>query len=105
MKQMFFAVIGMVILSSPLTGRASPDFVYTGSMKVGRFGQTATLLPGGNVLVAGGSIGSYGVYIAITELYNPASRSWVHTNSLNNGRYNHTATLLSSGRVLVAGGD
>ena len=64
---------------------------------------TATLLPNGKVLVAGGFIGGSG-YLSSAELYDPASGNWTATGSLNNARSYHTATLLPNGKVLVAGG-
>ena len=64
---------------------------------------TATLLPNGMVLVAGGS-GNSG-YLASTELYDPATGTWTATGSLNTARDSHTATLLPNGMVLVAGGE
>ena len=65
-------------------------------------GHTATLLPNGKVLVAGGydSVGS----LASAELYDPASGTWTATGSLATARASHTATLLPNGKVLVAGG-
>ena len=63
---------------------------------------TATLLPNGKVLVAGG-YDSDG-YLASAELYDPASGTWTATGSLATARYRHTATLLPNGKVLVAGG-
>ena len=65
-----------------------------------RFWHTATLLPSGKVLVAGGyNDGS----LSSAELYDPATGTWSGTVSLN-ARALHTATLLLSGKVLVAGG-
>ena len=63
---------------------------------------TATLLPNGQVLVAGGE-GDSGV-LTNAEVYNPASGTWTATGSLNTARDYHTATLLPNGQVLVAGG-
>ena len=64
---------------------------------------TATLLPNGKVLVAGGcGIGSHSLSSA--ELYDPATGSWSGTGSLGTARSEHTATLLPNGKVLVAGG-
>jgi len=60
---------------------------------------TATLLPDGTVLVAGGY--DNGIFLSSAELYNPASGTWTVTNSMNTPRGYHTATLLSSGKVLV----
>ena len=64
---------------------------------------TATLLPSGKVLVAGGQ-GIGGALLSSAELYDPATGTWTATGSLGTGRSFHTATLLPSGKVLVAGG-
>gem|GEM_PF-2046124 len=71
-------------------------------LNFGRFLHTATLLPNGKVLVAGGF--SNGTTVSNAELYNPASGSWSNTGDFNFARQNHTATLLPNGKVLVAGG-
>src|SRR5204863_8937970 len=75
-----------------------------GSLTVGRFGHTATLLNSGKVLVAGGSAG--GGSLRSAELYDPLANTWSAAGSMTeiNGRIGHTATLLSSGKVLAAGG-
>jgi len=86
---------------------ASRTWMLTESLPATRSGHTATLLPDGNVLVAGGgsfsSIGG-GDYIASAELYDSPAGTWSTTGSLNGVRTGHTATTLSSGKVLVAGG-
>src|SRR5437764_2567833 len=78
------------------------EWEYTGSLKTARFHHTATLLPGGRVLVVGGEQGH--TPLASAELYDPATGTWSATGSLNTARDSHTATLLPSGKVLVAGG-
>ena len=79
------------------------SFSYTGQMIDFRdYGHTATLLPNGKVLVAGGKEGT--TVLSSAELYDPATGSWAATGSLTYERYKHTATLLSNGKVLVAGG-
>ncbi|MCL4502878.1 MAG: hypothetical protein M1438_13680 [Deltaproteobacteria bacterium] len=65
---------------------------------------TATRLPDGRVLVAGGQVPSPGGILHDVEIYDPSSDTWTTAASLNGGRYGHTATLLNDGRVLVAGG-
>jgi N-acetylneuraminic acid mutarotase len=76
----------------------------TGSMSVRRAAHTATLLPNGKVLVAGG-YGGDGNNLSSAELYDPATGSWASTGSLSVGvRQSATATLLPSGKVLVVGG-
>jgi len=74
----------------------------TGSLNTARVRHTASLLPNGMVLVAGG-VDSSGFFNS-AELYDPASGTWTATGSLNTGRWGHKATLLPNGRVLVAGG-
>jgi len=77
-----------------------------GAMEDGRYNHTATLLPDGSVLVAGGQQDSedFPACLSRCELYEPASESWRRAADLASVRSSHTATLLEDGRVLVAGG-
>ncbi len=77
-------------------------FTSTGSLATGRYGHTATLLPGGRVLVASGATGSAPTRSA--ELFEPSTGAFAATGSLGTARFDHTATLLATGKVLVAGG-
>src|SRR6266513_2886279 len=96
---------GAALLGAPLATQGAPvNFVITGSLAMARRGHTATLLPNGKVLVAGGFIGLIGSVRAGAELYDPASGTWSATGNLITGRSGHTATLLPSGKVLLAGG-
>jgi N-acetylneuraminic acid mutarotase len=79
----------------PSTG----SFSVTGSMAEARTFHTATLLPSGEVLVAGG-----GDENSTAEVYDPATGAFSITGGMEIGRSGHTATLLPNGRVLVAGG-
>ena len=81
------------------TPRPSPASVMT----VGRQIHTATLLPDGHVLVAGGyAFGDSG--LASADLYDPATHTFNPTGSLADARGRHTSTLLADGRVLITGG-
>jgi N-acetylneuraminic acid mutarotase len=81
-----------------------PDaWVPVGSMTTARDNATATLLPDGTVLVAGGET-SASTSVATAELYNPATRSFSPTGSLHTAREAAAAALLPDGKVLVAGG-
>jgi len=84
----------------PSTGK----WTATGSMKAARGNLTATLLPNGRVLVAGG-INAANNPLGSAELYNPATGKWTSTGKMITARDEHTAILLSTGKVLVAGGE
>ena len=71
-------------------------------MGTARVSHTATLLPSGKVLVAGG-LGNGLLPLTSAEFYDPATGAWTATGSLGTARHGHTATLLPSGKVLVAG--
>ena len=76
-------------------------------MSVARARQTATLLPDGEVLVAGGATtfqGTTGTVTATAEIYNTETNSWRAAASMSEPRYIDGAALLKDGRVLVAGG-
>jgi hypothetical protein len=68
-----------------------------------RSGQTATLLPDGKVLIAGGMRRNQDFYKS-AEIYDPATGKFQPTGAMSIGRVGHIAVLLRSGKVLVAGG-
>lgn len=87
-------------LFDPLTGSWTTNGI--GLLVQLRESHTATLLPSGKVLVAGGYISS--PLVTVEEYNSPAFGHWTMTGLLKTNRYHHTATLLPNGRVLVAGG-
>jgi hypothetical protein len=87
--------------SAELYNPTNGTFTATGSMQT-RALFTATLLPDGEVLAAGGE-NTQTLRLSSAELYNPSTGTWTSTGSLNYGRYGHTASLLNSGEVLIAG--
>ena len=94
-------------LGSPAPATGSGRVAATGRMAIARASHTATLLPGGWVLVAGGctlsscEMSNDG---ATAELFDPAKRIFIITGSMTTARVGHTATLLPSGKVLIVGG-
>jgi hypothetical protein len=71
-------------------------------MNDARTGQTATLLPNGKVLVAGGGNGT--TILSTAELYDPTTGVFSPTGTMTTPRLFATATLVGDGRVLIAGG-
>jgi hypothetical protein len=62
-------------------------------MNEARHFHTSTLLPNGQVLVAGGIVvGS--AQLATAELYDPTTGTWTMTGSMNVARSDFSATLL-----------
>jgi uncharacterized delta-60 repeat protein len=94
-----------VMLYDPARGTwtATASFFPTAGGSQGRANHTATLLPDGKVLVAGGAGGNTDVPRS-AQLYTPATGQWTITGGIASPRSSHTATLLPSGKVLIAGG-
>jgi hypothetical protein len=99
------------ISSAELYDPVANSFALNGAMTIGRYAQTATLLPNGKVLMTGGfssdsDCPGAGITPALTtaELYDPLNGSFAATGSMAEDRGGHTATLLTSGKVLIVGG-
>lgn len=89
---------------APLSANDASTLSATSNMNAPRSGHTATLLPSGQVLIAGG-MERNGVFFNTAELYNPATSSFTAvTRTMSVQRVGHIATLLPNGKVLVAGG-
>ena len=81
--------------SAELYDPDSGSWTPTGNMVEARYGDTATLLPDGTVLVAGGS--------RIPDVYDPVAGTFV-TAFMQTTRGANTATSLPSGKVLLTAG-
>lgn len=88
---------------APHTALAPGTLVAAPDMQAPRAAHTATALPDGRVLVAGGFTQSP-TAAAGAELYDPAGGDFLPLPAMVTLRHSHTATLLADGRVLIAGG-
>lgn len=94
-----FASVGVDPRKVPV---AAGTLKPVGPMLAMRQSHTATLLPDGKVLIAGGHDRT--VALASAELFDPATGGFSDTGSMTSPRAGHEATLLSNGKVLITGG-
>src|SRR5262245_53119433 len=95
----------IAVAAAPARAGASTP---VGALSEARSFHSATLLPDGRVLIAGGGvpygISNIGVATDTVELFDPATGTLQPTARMHEPRMGHGATLLEDGTVLVAGG-
>jgi hypothetical protein len=95
-----------VTASAELYDPTTKQFIVTGSLLTARYKHSAGLLPGGRVLIAGGSDDrDWQGKMNSAEIYDPRTGQFSGTSSLNDSRFKlPEAAQLASGQILVAGG-
>jgi hypothetical protein len=103
---MKISLILSVCLSGAAMAQSAGTFTATASMITPRFGHTATLLPSGKVLIAGGylicSVGTPCVGANSAELYDPITGLFTATGAMSTVGPTG-GVLLPNGKVLFAG--
>jgi len=91
--------------------RLTSSSLGSSAMRWPRHGHSATLLPDGRVLLAGGHDGPWSAQdpyywrnSATTEAFDPVAGRFAFGISMTRVRSDHSAILLKSGRVLLVGG-
>ncbi|MFJ7956357.1 Kelch repeat-containing protein [Streptomyces sp. NPDC096319] len=96
-------VLGACEVYDPAEGTWTP----TGSLREPRFSHSATLLPDGRVLVAGGaavrSADSHRT-LRSAETYDPGTGTWTRVRPMTDARFGHPAVRFDDGRTLMVGG-
>lgn len=105
-KSRNFAIllVSLTALSFASFAQGSGTWAYTGPVARASSSATSTLMPNGNVLVAGGNIGGIGAVYPWAQVYDPSANIWKATPNMKSGRNLSTGTLLPDGRVLIVGG-
>jgi Galactose oxidase, central domain/Kelch motif len=100
----FTVVIGLAASKSAVPASSRVGSVTVAApMLEPRSGHSATLLPDGKVLIAGGMRRNQDFYRS-AELYDPATGRFEPTGEMTIQRVGHIGVLLRSGKVLIAGG-
>jgi len=97
-------IVGGPTASAELFDPATSEFTPTANALAQRLAATATLLPNGEVLLAGGTDITSGTALSSAELFDPSTLTFANTGTMVSARQNYTATLLSNGKVLLVGG-
>lgn len=96
------AVAHSQLASAEIYDPATNGWTPVPDMSVPRVEHSATALPDGRVLVAGGADAE--TYWSSSEIFDPRTLRWARTGDMSAARAGHSATAWGDGKVLVAGG-
>lgn len=91
------------LASAEIYDPSSGTFVQAGTMTEPRAGHTATLLPDGRVLLAGGWSAFFPQADGRAEIYDPSTNGFTLTGLMLPNLHPQTATLLRTGKILITG--
>ncbi len=96
---------GQTLASGEIYDPAADRWTPIAPMGGTRMGHTASLLPDGRVLVAGGYRNRPAqAILATAEIYDPRTNGWTPAPALAVARAGQTSTTLRDGQILLAGG-
>jgi len=85
---------------NPATG----TWKATGALRGARHAMTATLLPSGKVLVAGGATAASDA-VNSSEIYDPTAKTWTLGLKMVQARSDYASIMLGTGKILFTGGE
>lgn len=114
-NQFYLIVLVFIVLSANCSAQKKPvevsnaektygNISETAKLADARANHTATLLPGGKVVIIGG-MERNGVFFDTAEIFDPVANKFTKAKGkMSKPRVGHTATLLPDGNILIIGG-
>lgn len=98
------AVLGGLALAAPAGAQTAGGWTAARSQPSAAAWSMSAVLPGGNVLVAGGQLTASPGATAETQIYHLATNTWAAGPSMTSARTHAASVVLANGDVLIVGG-